>query len=284
MSDLRRGIYILPNLFTTASLFCGFYAIVIAVERVVVGALNYQKCAIAIIFAAMFDGLDGRVARRTKTATRFGVEYDSLSDLVSFGVAPALVLYSWALRGFERGWLPAFLYMACGALRLARFNVQATGVEKKYFQGLPIPMAALMVAGSILIWEGRPVDTVELFIPGEYFLLAMTFLLSLLMVSTIPYRSFKTIDLATRHPFYNLVMMVIAVVVWATKPWWILFFIGCTYVLSGPVERYILPRPIQAYRQVRRRRRIQKTLDRMDEIASSDNPTIEANVHPIRKP
>jgi CDP-diacylglycerol--serine O-phosphatidyltransferase len=295
MSDVRRGVYILPNLFTTASLFCGFYAIVHAIELAVSGAQDFKTCAVLIVAAAVFDGMDGRVARKTRTSSKFGVEYDSLSDLVAFGVAPALIMYIWALKDFHRiGWLASFLYMACGALRLARFNVQSGSVEKKFFQGLPIPMAAMMVAGSVLIWEGEPVGDKGLFFAGDIqaFLLILTFLLAGLMVSTISYRSFKTMNLTQRQPFYALVFIVLALVIWATKPWWILFLIGCGYLLAGPVEQYVLPPPVQAYRSVRRRHRIKKALAKMDEIASEtpaagDSTKIGAedgeNVHPLRR-
>ncbi|MFH1017922.1 MAG: CDP-diacylglycerol--serine O-phosphatidyltransferase [Pseudomonadota bacterium] len=296
MSDVRKGVYILPNLFTTLSLFFGFYAIVQAIKLAMSGGQNFEICAVAIVAAAICDGLDGRVARRTRTSSRFGTEYDSLADLVSFGVAPAVTMYVWALRDFPSlGWPACFVYLTCGALRLARFNVQAGNVEKKFFQGLPIPMAAMMLAGTILIWEGRPVGDKGLFVAGDiqWFLLIFTYLLAGLMVSAIPFRSFKTLHLTQRRPFYTLVLVPLGLVIWYTKPWWVLFLLGCGYLLSGPVERYVIPPPVQAYRRARRRRRMKKALERIDDLASAP-PTAQApdsgedaageNVHPIRKP
>ncbi|MFH1263397.1 MAG: CDP-diacylglycerol--serine O-phosphatidyltransferase [Pseudomonadota bacterium] len=293
MKDLRKGVYILPNLITSTSLFLGFYAIIHAIQTSISGALNYQPCALAIIASAAFDMMDGRVARKTNTATKFGVEYDSLADLVSFGVAPAVVMFLWTLNDLGRaGWLAAFLYMACGALRLARFNVQVTSVEKNFFQGLPIPMAAMMLSGALLIWEGKPVGEVSLFFPFDVqlYLLVFTYTLGALMVSSIPYRSFKSLSLTSRRPFYFLVFGVIGLMIWAFRPWWFLFMLGCLYLLSGPVERYILPKPIGAIQRVRKRRRVNKALDRIDEMstlppsAPDSSGETDENVHPIRRP
>ncbi len=295
MSDVRKGVYVLPSLFTTLSLFFGFYAIVQAFRLAISGGQDFERCAMAIVAAAICDGLDGRVARRTKTASRFGMEYDSLADLVSFGVAPAVTMYVWALRDFPRlGWTACFIYMTCGALRLARFNVQAGNVEKKFFQGLPIPMAALMLAGSLLIWEGGPVGNKGLFFAGDiqWFLLLLTYLLAGLMVSTIPFRSFKTLHLTQRRPFYTLVLVPVALALWYYKPWWVLYLIGCGYLLSGPIEKYVIPPPVHAYRRARHRRRIKKSLEKIDDIASgpvAEEITPDAdtaaneNVHPIRR-
>ncbi len=270
MSEIRRGVYILPNLFTAASLFCGFYAIIHAFMIVMRGGTDFGRCAFAIILAAIFDGMDGRVARRTKTESRFGMEFDSLSDLVSFGVAPAFILYAWALREFDRiGWLACFLYLACGALRLARFNVQAKNVESRFFQGLPIPMAALMMVGSVLIWDGETATH------KPHFLL-LTYLLALLMVSNIRYRSFKSLNLTRRHSFSYLVLFMFGLTIWATRPWWVLYLIGCIYLLSGPIEQYVIPHPVRAYKKVRKKRRVKKSLEKIDRISS------ESNVHEIR--
>jgi CDP-diacylglycerol---serine O-phosphatidyltransferase len=293
MKGMHKGIYILPNLFTSASLFLGFFAIIRAIKIALAGGEDFQICAMAIIAAAFFDMMDGRVARKTNTASRFGVEYDSLSDLISFGAAPALVMYLWTLHDFgRRGWLAAFLYMACGALRLARFNVQATGVEKKFFQGLPIPMAAMMLSGAILIWEGQPVGKANLFVPGDvqFYLMVLTYILAGLMVSTIPYRSFKTSYLTDRLPFLYLVLVIVGFVVWAYEPWGVLFLLGCGYLLSGPVEKYILPKPIGAIQQARKRHRVRKSLDRIDGLssqissdASSGQEPSRENVQPLRR-
>lgn len=294
MKDLHKGVYVLPNLFTSASLFLGFFAVIRAIHVVMSGRGDFQICAVAIIAAAFFDMMDGRVARKTNTASKFGVEYDSLSDLVSFGAAPAVVMYLWTLKDFGRpGWLASFLYLACGALRLARFNVQATGVEKRYFQGLPIPMAAMMLSGAILIWDGQPVADASLFFVGdvEFYLLGLTYVLAGLMVSTIPYRSFKASALTERLPFLYLVLLVVGLVVWAFQPWGVLFLLGCGYLLSGPVEKYLLPKPIGVIQQARRRRRVRRALDRIDglssQIPSPQAPAPEEprdNVQPIRRP
>lgn len=284
MSDLRKGVYILPNLFTTASLLSGFYSIVNSFQVAVDHSGSLERSAVAIIIAAIFDGLDGRVARKTNTATRFGVEYDSLCDLVSFGVAPAVMMYTWVLRDFNRaGWLVAFLYLTCGALRLARFNVQVSKVEKNYFQGLPIPMAALMLSCSALILASKPLDEISFLFAGDVKLsqLFLTFVLAGLMVSTIPYRSFKTVNIGTRYRFQYLVAVVIALVVWAYQPWETLFGIGFLFILSGPFEKYFLPKPVLVYRRVVHRRRVRKSLDRLDQMSvTGDDPE---NVHPIRK-
>lgn len=282
MKGLHRGVYILPNLFTSASLFLGFFAIIRAIQIALRGGQNFRACAVAIIAAAFFDMMDGRVARKTNTASRFGVEYDSLSDLVSFGVAPAVTMYVWTLHDLGRaGWLAAFLYLACGALRLARFNVQATGVEKKFFQGLPIPMAAMMLSGAILIWEGRPIGIgdANLFFAGDVqlYLLGFTYVLAGLMVSTIPYRSFKSLYLTHRHPFYYLVLVVVGLMLWAFKPWWFLFLLGCGYLLSGPIEKYILPKPMGVIARAQKRRRVRKALQRMDELSSQIAPPAAQN-------
>ncbi len=294
MKDPQRPVYILPNLFTSGSLFLGFYAMIHAINITLRGEQNYKACALALIGAAMFDMMDGRVARKTNTASRFGVEYDSLSDLVSFGVAPALIIYLWTLKELGRiGWLGAFLYLACGALRLARFNIQVTGVEKKFFQGLPIPMAAMMICGAILIWEGKPIEDIELFfsLDVRFFLLILTYLLAGMMVSTIPYRSFKTLSLTTSHPFYYLVLVVVGLMFFGIKPWWSLFSLGCVYLLSGPVEKYVLAAPVRVFQRVKRHRRVKKALDRIDELASVTPKTIEdenqvkqeRKVHPLKR-
>lgn len=250
------------------------------------GGGDFERCAWAIFLAALFDGLDGRVARKTRTSTKFGTEYDSLSDLVSFGVAPAVVTFLWALRGLGRvGWLAAFLYMACGALRLARFNVQSTSIEKKFFQGLPIPMAALMMVGAILIWEGQAIGLPDLKYAGDvrYYILAMTYLLAVLMVSNIPYRSFKSLELTGKHPFYYLVLILVGFTIWATKPLVLLFMIGALYVLSGPMERFIFSNTVRAYKSVTRRRAIRRAA--ADEKVPDSTPQGEdGNVHTLRLP
>ena len=224
---MRPGmhIYVLPNLITTMNMFFGFLALVQAIKG------EFLFAAYAIVGAAVFDLLDGRVARMTRSQSKFGAEYDSLCDLVSFGVAPGMMLYLWALQPFGRlGWLVSFLFTACGALRLARFNVQATIIEKAYFQGLPIPMAAGIVASSVLAfhdlgWEPH----------GSVILLCMTILLAFVMVSTFRYRSFKDLDLKRRMPFPYLVA---GVGVIGAVAWWpevMLFVVFMGYATLGAV-------------------------------------------------
>ncbi len=218
-------IYVLPNLITTLNMFFGFFALIYAIRG------EYTWSAFAIVGAAVFDLLDGRVARMTRSESKFGAEYDSLCDLVSFGVAPGILLYLWALQPFGRlGWLVSFLFTACGALRLARFNVQATVIEKAYFQGLPIPMAAGIVASSVLAWTDLGWDPQK-----SYLLLSMTVLLAFVMVSTFRYRSFKDLDLRERLPFTYLVLGVIILAAIAIRAEVMLFVLFMTYALLGAV-------------------------------------------------
>lgn len=224
---MRPGmhIYVLPNLITTMNLFMGFLATIQAIKG------EYLFAAYAIVAAAIFDQLDGRVARLTHSMSKFGAEYDSLCDLVSFGMAPGILLYLWALQPFGRlGWLVSFLFAACGALRLARFNVQAEIVEKAYFQGLPIPMAAGIVASSVLAFKELDLDP-----QGSFGLLAMTTLLSFVMVSNFRYRSFKDIDLKQRMPFKYLVVGVGLVAIVAVRPEVMLFVVFMGYATLGAV-------------------------------------------------
>lgn len=222
---LAMYIYILPNLVTTGNLFCGFFAIIQAIKG------QFLFAAYAIVAAAVFDQLDGRLARLTRSTSKFGAEYDSLCDLVSFGVAPATILYLWSLNPFGRlGWVVCFLYVACGALRLARFNVQVGVVEKNYFQGLPIPMAAGIVASSVLAFQDLEVDA-----NGSYLLLVMTALLAFVMVSTFRYRSFKDLDLKERLPFRYLILGVVVLVAVALRPEVMLFVLFFGYASLGAV-------------------------------------------------
>lgn len=218
-------IYVLPNLLTTANMFFGFFAIIYSING------NFSWAAYAIVAAAVFDLLDGRVARMTRSTSKFGAEYDSLCDLVSFGIAPSLLLFLWALQPFDRlGWLASFFYVACGALRLARFNVQAEIVEKAYFQGLPIPMAAGIVASSVLAFQDLGLEAYR-----SVGLLAMTFLLGFVMVSNFRYRSFKDIDLKQRLPFTYLVVGVFIFAVVAMRPEVMLFCLFLTYAVLGAI-------------------------------------------------
>ena len=222
-------IYILPNMLTTANLFCGFYSIVQTIKG------EFLMAAYAVVAAAVFDLFDGRLARMTRSTSRFGAEYDSLSDLISFGMAPGILLYLWALQPFDRtGWVASFLFVACGALRLARFNVQVGVVEKQYFQGLPIPMAAGIVASSVLAFRELGLEAYN-----SYYILAMTFLLSLVMVSTFRYRSFKDIDLKRRLPFSYLVIAILVFVLVAYNPEVMLFVLFLTYAILGAIFGFL---------------------------------------------
>lgn len=222
----RKGIYLLPNALTTASLFSGFYAIVSAAN----GA--FEAAAIAIFVSMILDGLDGRVARLTNTQSKFGEEYDSLADMVAFGVAPGLVAFFWSLNGLSQvGWAVTFVYVAGAALRLARFNTQIGSVDKKFFVGLPSPSAAACVAG--LVWCFHAVE------PASW-LTALTILVvggsGVLMVSNVLYRSFKDLDLRGRVPFAAILVVVLIFVVVALDPGTVLFSGFLIYALSGPVR------------------------------------------------
>lgn len=222
---LAMHIYLLPNLVTTGNIFFGFFAIIKSIEG------EFLQAAYAIVAASVFDLMDGRLARLTRSTSKFGAEYDSLCDLVSFGMAPAVLLFRWALQPFGRlGWLACFLYVACGALRLARFNVQANVVEKAYFQGLPIPMAAGIVASSVLAFQDLQWPAL-----GSSALLAMTILLAVVMVSTFRYRSFKDLDLKERLPFRYLVLGVGLVAIVAYRPEVHLFLLFLGYATLGAI-------------------------------------------------
>lgn len=227
-----RGIYILPNAFTTASLFCGFYAIVQAMNG------RFEHAAIAIFFAMVLDGLDGRVARLTNTQSAFGEQFDSLSDMVSFGAAPALIMYEWSLRGLGKwGWLGAFVYCAGAALRLARFNANIGVVDKRYFQGLPSPAAAALVVG--LIWVVTDLRETRWITasPQDLAWVAWVFTVyaGLTMVSNAPFYSFKTINLRKSVPFVAVLVLVLAFVLISSDPPLVLFSLFVLYGLSGYV-------------------------------------------------
>ena len=221
----QRGIYVLPNLLTSANLFCGFYAIIAVIQG------HFVKGAIAIMVAALFDALDGKIARVTRTVSRFGLEYDSLCDVISFGVAPGILAYLWALQPFGRlGWLAALLFVACGTLRLARFNTQAGRVSSEYFTGLPIPAAAFMIAATVLLLHRFGGDGTTRHVT----ILIMIYVLSFLMVSTLKYYSFKHAALFKRMKFNMLVIVILFSIVIAAEPSVTLFLIMFAYVLSGP--------------------------------------------------
>ncbi len=216
----------MPNLFTSANLFCGFYAIIAAIQG------SFVKAAIAIMLATIFDALDGKIARITRTVSKFGLEYDSLSDAISFGVAPAILAYLWALEPFGRlGWLAALLFVACGVLRLARFNTLADRVGSEYFMGLPIPAAAFMIASTVLLLNrlGGGNGTTK-----HVTILIMIYVLSFLMVSTIRYFAFKRTGLFKTMKFNMLVVVILLFIVIAAEPSVTFFLIVLSYILSGP--------------------------------------------------
>ncbi|MFQ5912627.1 MAG: CDP-diacylglycerol--serine O-phosphatidyltransferase [Nitrospinota bacterium] len=225
--QVRRGVLLVPSLFTTAAMVAGIYAFLAAVN-----GFHYRAGA-AVLIAMILDGLDGRIARLTSSSTRFGMEYDSLADLMAFGVAPAALLYTWALRPYGRiGWVGVFLFVICGALRLARFNVQVESADKGRFTGFPIPAAAGLVASAVML-----VEEFNLFeAPPALAVSILAYVLAFLMVSNVPYRDFKNAGWKGRRPFDLLVGAVLVLVVVATFPHVSLFFGLTIYALSGPAE------------------------------------------------
>ncbi|MEO9653672.1 CDP-diacylglycerol--serine O-phosphatidyltransferase [Marinomonas sp.] len=220
----RREVYLLPNLFTTAALFSGFYSIIAAMNG------EFSNASVAIFISMVFDGLDGRVARMTRTQSAFGAEYDSLADMVSFGIAPALVVFTWSLAPLGKvGWIAAFIYAVGAALRLARFNTMVGIEEKRYFTGLPSPAAAAIVAG--VIWAANDKG-----VSGEALSTIMALLVpivGLLMVSNVKYRSFKDLNLKGRVPFVVLLIAVLSLVLIALEPALVLMGVFCLYGLWG---------------------------------------------------
>lgn len=220
----RRGIYVLPNLFTTAALFAGFFAIVQAMQS------DFEKAAVAIFIAMVLDGLDGRVARLTNTQSAFGAEYDSLSDMVSFGVAPALVIYEWALRDMGRlGWIAAFVYCAGAALRLARFNTTLEVTDKRYFQGMPSPAAAALVAGFVWVVLDNDIAGKDV----RWWALAVSLFAGISMVTNCRFYSFKDINLKKSVPFFVVAALVLVFVLVSSYPPGVLFGLFVIYALSG---------------------------------------------------
>lgn len=220
----HRGIYLLPNAFTTAALFCGFYAIVMAMNH------KFDHSAVAIFIAMVLDSLDGRIARLTNTQSEFGAQYDSLSDMVSFGAAPALVMYEWALKGQHKmGWLAAFVYCACAALRLARFNTNIAVVDKRFFQGLPSPAAAALVAGFILLMNDQDITGDQV----RWFAWTITVFAGLTMVTNVPFYSFKDVNFRKSVPFITIFLVVLLFVAVTSHPPGVLFGLFVLYGLSG---------------------------------------------------
>ena len=224
----HRGIYLLPNAFTTAALFCGFYAIVMAMNQ------KFEHAAWAIFIAMVLDGLDGRVARLTNTQSEFGAQYDSLSDMVSFGAAPALVMYEWSLRGLGKlGWIAAFVYCAGAALRLARFNTNIEVVDKRYFQGMPSPSAAALMAGFILMILDLEADVSGLDMAWVTWGIAI--FAGLTMVSNVPFYSFKDVNFRKPVPFIGVFLIALGLALIAIKPAATLWPLFAIYGLSGYV-------------------------------------------------
>tara|TARA_R110001599_G_scaffold145321_1_gene327558 strand:- start:281 stop:1147 length:867 start_codon:yes stop_codon:yes gene_type:complete len=234
MTVRRQGIFLLPNLFTTGALFAGFYAIIAAMRG------NYEAASLAIFVAMLFDGLDGRVARLTNTSSKFGAEYDSLSDMVSFGVAPALVVFSWALGDLGKfGWSVAFIYVACAALRLARFNTQIDTADKNYFTGLASPAAASVIASTV--WVCHDAGWVGAALPYELAILVglLTAVVGFMMIANFPYYSFKSVDFKSRVPFVVMIGMILVFGLVTVDPPRILLFAFLAYAASGPVTQFL---------------------------------------------
>lgn len=234
---MKRGIFILPSLLTLTSIFFSFYSIILAMKQ------EFLIAAALILVAGFFDGIDGKVARLTKTTSKFGVELDSLADVISFGVAPGLLVYIWALEPYGRlGWVSAFVFVTCGALRLARFNVQSVNPDLKKFNGLPIPAAAGMLATTVIFMEHLQIN------PADYrmVLLVAVWCLAFLMVSTVKFHAFKDLTLVREKPFSSTLAFVILLALIALMPQVVLFVLGLTYVLSGPIFTVInkLRRPL----------------------------------------
>jgi CDP-diacylglycerol--serine O-phosphatidyltransferase len=243
-TPIHKGVYVLPNLITTAGLFAGFYSVIASLRA------DFFSAALAILVATVCDMLDGRIARFTKTTSRFGIEYDSLADLIAFGVAPGILVYRWALAPWGTwGWLAASLYVTCGALRLARFNVQFDNVEKRHFIGLPIPAAAEVIASIVLLYYrfGGEGET-----HTHALLLLVTYALAGLMVSSIKYFSFKETELYRRQPFWMLIAIIVLLKLFIAEPQIMLFASFVLYASSGPL-RWVFVRGKRLRVQMRRR-------------------------------
>ncbi len=234
---VSRKIYLLPNLFTTGNMFCGFLSIIFAIQQ------QYDNAAWIIIVGAFFDSMDGRLARLTRSTSSFGVEYDSLADLVSFGMAPAYLAYLWGLQSFGRlGWMVGFLYLTCAALRLARFNVMAGTAPKGFFTGLPSPVAAGVVCTSVLFYNEMSLE-----LPHHWFVAPAVIATAVLMVSTVHFPSFKGFKLTRENSFGILAFVVLVMTLIAVRPEVTLFLINVVYVvlsLLGDLVRVLWGRRI----------------------------------------
>ena len=225
----RKGIHILPSLFTTGNVFCGFYAFVAVLNE------DFYHAAWAIVVGMIFDGLDGRIARLTKTTSAFGMQYDSLADIITFGMAPAFLAYAWVLKPFGRlGWMAAFLFLLCAALRLARFNVTKPDIHGSYFIGLPSPAAAVVVASIVIAFEDWFATRINPFI-----MVMVIYGLAFLMVSNIKYPAFKKLDFKKRVAFSRFLFVILFFYVLATIPRVALFILGITYTVIGPIGIFV---------------------------------------------
>jgi CDP-diacylglycerol--serine O-phosphatidyltransferase len=259
MKPFERGIYLLPNLMTTAALFAGFYAVIAGMQG------HFEAGAIAIFVAMIFDGLDGRVARMTNSTSAFGAEYDSLSDMVSFGLAPALLIYQWALQDFEKlGWVIAFIYTAAAALRLARFNTQVGIADKRYFQGLPSPAAAALLAG--LVWMVETNQMQHASVP--FAALLLTLFAGVMMVSNVRFSSFKELNLKDKVPFVTLILIVLVAVVITLKPAMFLFLIFLVYAISGPTMTLLALKKTRELRKQHKKEVAESTVATAEEKAA----------------
>ncbi|UCG77567.1 MAG: CDP-diacylglycerol--serine O-phosphatidyltransferase [Nitrospirota bacterium] len=228
---MRKGVYILPNGLTLCGMFFGFYSILSSFKG------SFTSAAWAIVIASVFDMLDGWVARLTNSTTKFGIELDSLSDLIAFGVAPAVMIYSWSLKPYGRlGWAVSFLFVACGALRLARFNVQMGSDEKKYFTGLPIPAAAGVLATTVIFHFSQLGGVAE----RSIIILVLTFMLGIMMISTLRFHGLKEVNFKKRKPFWFLVMIVIVIMIIMAHPPIALFSFAMLYLTIGLIENIYL--------------------------------------------
>ena len=229
-TKFKKGVFIVPSLLTIFNVFCGFYAIVAAING------RFYEAAWAIIVAGFFDILDGRVARLMHSSSEFGVQLDSLADLISFGLAPSILIYMWELKPFGRlGWMAAFLFVLCAVLRLARVNTQqAKFVKSNYFIGLPTPAAAGFIATTVIVT--RDIFSIEKLQP--FIIVGIAYLLAFLMVSTVKYRNFKNFDLRDKKPFRIFLFSVLTIYIIAAIPQVALFLIAVVYLLSGPFERF----------------------------------------------
>jgi len=240
----RRGIYLLPSMFTLLGLLCGFYALIGAIQG------NYEYAAWSIVAAAIFDMLDGRVARLLNAESAFGAELDSLCDMLSFGVAPAVLIYLWALTEYGKlGWLAAFLIVACSALRLARFNVQLASQDKRYFQGLPTPALALFMASVVLFHVSFSLE------PTGFIWLILSIALAWLLVSNVRFLSGKDIDLKQKRPFTVVTLMLLGIVFFVVDPYRVLFLVFLVYCLHGPILSVWQTQKAARYRLARRKQR-----------------------------